>query len=77
MTTRGFAIFIEILLRYIFLESTGGFIGNCHLDASAEEGGKITFPEILDIFKSAIGRYLCSRSRFITEFYNLFLNRLT
>ena len=47
------------------------------MDASAKEGGKITFPEILDIFISAIGRYLCSRSRFLAELYNFFLNRVT
>lgn len=62
---------------YIFLKPACGFVGDCHLDLGAEEGGEITLAEILDIFKSAIGRYLCPRSRFLAEFYNLFLNRLT
>lgn len=43
---------VKLLFRYIFLETACGFIGDCHLDESAEKWIEITFTEFAFVFET-------------------------
>ncbi len=45
------------VLGYVFLETTCGFVGDCHLDVGAKEGIEIALSELALVLEAAIGSY--------------------